>query len=207
MGTLATSSQVEASFTEYASRPCDETAERCLSVFRPFLKTLVGKHPLWVQEDLEQVLSIQLYQNLPQLVTKYREGRIRKLLQYTVGVLDHKAKDYVEKQMRDSSRYCQIDDIDLVISVHVGKDHEMKEMLKYVQKAIKEMIALRWIDRAEAARASRWAQVMLKGQRPTMDTNHIAKFNGTRYEAGKHMYSVILHRLRELFLAGGHEAS
>jgi hypothetical protein len=205
MGVLATSAQVEKAFSEYAARKSNENAERCLDMFRPFLRTLVSKHPLWVQEDLEQVLSIQLCNLLPELVRKHAEGRIQKLLQYTVGVMDHKAKDYVKKQMRDQSRYCRIDDVDIVVSVHAGKDHEMQEMIKYVRKAIREMIVLRWIDKKEAARASRWAQIMLTGQRPTMDTNCIARFNGTRYEAGKHMYSIVLHRLRELFLAGGHE--
>jgi DNA-directed RNA polymerase specialized sigma24 family protein len=205
MAVLARSAQVEAAFSEYAASKSNTSAEVCLDIFRPWLKTLVAKHPLWVQDDLYQELTIVFFKHLPKVMEKYRDGKIRKLIPFVTGIMHHEAIDLVARMSRNYGKYLPIDDADLAYYTHPGKEQELKDLIAYVRKAIGEMISYRFVSRKEGIRASKWIQTLLKGYRPPMQSDCVARFNHSRYVNGKHMYSVVLHRLRELFLAGGHE--
>lgn len=206
MTVVARSAQIEAAFNQYAAHRDNESATACLELFRPWIQTICSKHSLWVQDDLFQELSLVFLKHLPRVMEKYREGKVRRLIPFMSGIMSNEAHDIVQRMSRYVGKFQPIDDTDLAYYTHPGKNQELKDLVSFVKKAIAEMIQYRWISRKEAQRASKWIQTLLKGYRPPMQSDAVARFNQSRYQAGKHMYSVVLHRLRELFMAGGHEA-
>lgn len=204
MGILGRSSEIEAAIYEFhADRQDPSKANKVMDLWRPFILTIVEKHPIWLRDDLQQELGMVLHRQLPAIVDLQRAGKVRRLIPYIIGVLDKRAISWVRAQIKENDKFVPIDDALLDVAVHPSENKDGVELLAYVRKAVNVMIRARFKERSQATRASRWAQILLAGKRPRLETNHLAQFNGTRYQAAKHMYSIVLHRIRELFLAGG----
>jgi hypothetical protein len=151
---------------------------------------------------------------------RQRQGQIRRLVPYIVQMLDYNAKNYVNSQMSKAARYKYLEDVTignvlrrprgrekakLILAMIDHPDHQYdgEELVAVVREAVQELVSVRFANGHPLLpkKASKWLSVLLTGKRPLFDTNSLMRFNGSRYETAKHIYSIALQRLRELILS------
>lgn len=202
MGVVTSSREVQAAMHEYAANPVEDKLRKLLELYHPYLKTLVRKHAYWVQDELVVELQLYLYKKVPDIIQLHKDGKVDNPFRYLNGILHRHAITYMQKVMRDSNRYVKLDDVELdaLNRLRSEPDHsyDHKDLTAYLRKAGEALAKIRFENPVQAKRASRWIQVLLRGERPTLHNPNLTKFNHSHPIGARHMYFIVIQSLRKI---------
>lgn len=182
----------------------EQGREKLTLMVEPLVCDVSNKFPMYMREDLRQEIRIRFFEsNAKRIYDDYRKGKTSDLIGYTRRVLQLDAVDFSRKVSSADCRLVRIDDLKIELLVF-PKTYERSKLIMKIRKALEAFYTNRYQTQGYANRASRFAYVMLKGERPIMATNNLQKFFGGNrllaqqaYTTGLTIIRLIIERYRE----------